>query len=194
MTSQGWLRWLVLGLLRDGVPRHGYAIMRAYRQSGGLEMTGGNVYRTLRALRAEGLVCAVPRTPGEDERRCPYRVTEPGALAFDVWLAGDDEAPGGTPDDGISARVLFLARAEPDVGWTLLDAWQEQLRLRERALERAGKKAAAVPGEFPALALLLSRRARHVAADLEFLQELRAAYLRWTNGAAAPEPARARRS
>jgi DNA-binding PadR family transcriptional regulator len=185
MTAPGCLRFMVLGLLRDGTPRHGYALMKAYRDATGLELTGGNVYRVLHALRADGFVSTVAHRPDEDPRRAPCRITEAGADAFDAWLADEDELGVDMGDDELSARLLFLHRADGALSWRLMEHWQEQLQLRERTLERARERAEACDagrnGAVLPLPLVLARRARHVAADLEFLQELRSAYLEWTN-------------
>jgi hypothetical protein len=52
--------------------------------------------------------------------------------------------------------------------------------------------ARAADGPFAALPLLLARRIKHVAADLEFIEEFRAAFERWAGPAVVPhvEPAR----
>jgi DNA-binding PadR family transcriptional regulator len=175
-------RYLVLGLLRSGGARHGYALMKEYRERAGIQVSTGNFYRELARLVAEGLVQTVGRSPGTDPRRAPYEVTPAGIAAFDAWL----HAPLGpliaAQDDGLSARAVFLADVAPEAVPGVLDRWQEELWLKGKMLERAREdalKAAAGDGRpVRALPLLLARRLRHVAADLEFLDEFRASVAR----------------
>lgn len=188
-------RFLVLGLLRKGEPRHGYAMMKEYRERAGVQVSTGNFYRELQRLVTEGLVRTASNPPGTDPRRAPYEITEAGAAAFDAWLA--EPAGGGAHDDALSARAVFLAEAGPSVAGRALDRWQEELWLRGRMLERARQVARTREPEhgatdaFEVLSLLLARRLKHVAADLEFLEEFRAAYRRWAaslNGQRAKPP------
>jgi DNA-binding PadR family transcriptional regulator len=173
-------RYVVLGLLRNGARLHGYALMKEYRARSGTQISTGNFYRELQRLGAEGLVRPVTNPAGADERRAPYEITEEGAAAFDVWLSGPNESPLGQYDDELSTRALFVASAEPDVTRNVLDRWQEELWMRgkmiERSRETAARQGGTVPGAFSALTFLLARRLKHVAADLEFIEELRAAY------------------
>ena len=73
---------MILIALSPG-PRHGYAIMRdvAERSDGTVVLQTGALYRTIKAMVADGLIeeCAAPRnTPSEDERRRYYRTTATG--------------------------------------------------------------------------------------------------------------------
>jgi DNA-binding PadR family transcriptional regulator len=174
-------RYLVLGLLRLGGPLHGYALMKAYRERSGTRISTGSFYRELTKLVAGGLVEMAARAPDEDPRRAPYRLTAAGVAAFETWLAGPHTASMGSQDDELSLAVLFLAEADPGVVERLFGTLQEDLWMRSKALERAregGRAAAGDPGRFDTLDLLLGRRQKHVAAELEFLAELRAAYER----------------
>ncbi len=173
-------RYIVLGLLRNGERLHGYALMKAYRARSGTQISTGNFYRELQRLAGVGLVRPVTNPDGADPRRAPYEITEAGAAAFDAWLSGPNESPLGQYDDELSARALFVVGAEPAVTRKVLDGWQEELWMRGKMIERARETAARYDGTVPAppstLTLLLARRLKHVAADLEFIEELRAAY------------------
>jgi hypothetical protein len=81
-------RYLVLGLLRDGEPRHGYAVMKEYRERSGLQVNTGSFYRELQRLVAEGLVQTVANPTDADPRRAPYQITETGSACFDVGSPG----------------------------------------------------------------------------------------------------------
>jgi len=191
-------RYLVLGMLRDGARLHGYALMKAYKERSGLMISGGNFYRELERLEAEGLVQTVPNPEGEDPRREPFAITEAGIAAFDAWLAGPSAASAiGQYDDELSSRALFFAAAGPDVTRRVLDHWQQELWIRSKLLEREREAALLSSAEkggqrLDVLRLLLARRMKHVASDLDFLEEFRTAYEQWLAAAQAEEAARAR--
>lgn len=71
----------VLLALADG-KRHGWALIRELRQSeGGERILPANFYRTLRALRDDGLIAEAPGNANEDptERRQYFSLTPLGA-------------------------------------------------------------------------------------------------------------------
>jgi len=179
------IRYLVLGLLRRGGAHHGYALMKQYRERSGIRISTGNFYRELQHLVGEGLVQTAVNPPGADPRRAPYEITEAGVEAFDAWL-GQPSMPGiAQHDDDISARALFIVDADPSLARRFLDQWREELWIRSKILERDRESSMMhsrgdVPQSFAALQFLITRRLRHLAADLEFLQEFRSAYEKWT--------------
>jgi DNA-binding PadR family transcriptional regulator len=177
-------RYLVLGLLRRGEPHHGYAMMKAYRERAGVQISTGNFYRELQRLMADGLVRTASNPPGTDPRRAPYEITEAGAAAFDAWMAEPLGAGIGNHEDGLSARAVFLSEGNVDAAARALERWQEELWLRGKTLERAREIVLRQQASDPehrseVLALLLARRLKHVAADLEFIEEFRAACNKW---------------
>ena len=194
-------RDLVLGLLRRGEPLHGYALMKEYRERAGVQISTGSFYRELARLVTEGLVRTASNPPGCDPRRAPYEITDLGASAFDTWFSEPLGSDAGPHEDGLSARAVFLAEAGPGAARPALERWYDELWQRGKALEREREMvlrvAAGGDGTFVVLALLLARRLKQVAADLEFLHELRSAYAKWTTAplsrAALPvRPARRR--
>lgn len=191
-------RYLVLGLLRDGEPRHGYAVMKEYRERSGLQVNTGSFYRELQRLVAEGLVQTVANPTDADPRRAPYQITETGSACFDSWLSGPTGAGVGRYEDELSSRAMFLADAEPNVVLRLLDSWKEELWLKSKVHERARRSTLAsesvVPSRpFTALPLLLARNLKHVTADIEFLEELSSAYRKWVDEIAPVGQTRKRR-
>jgi hypothetical protein len=96
---------------------------------------------------------------------------------------------GGSPtignyEDELSARVLFLVDAAPGVAMQIIDRWQEELWIRSKTLERAREAIlrtnhGATPRRLAALPLLLTRRLKHVTADLDFLEALKSAHEQW---------------
>ena len=171
-------RFIVLGLLRRGRTLHGYALMKAYEKRTGVRMSTGTFYRELQSLVAEGLVLAVERGPDDDARRTPYQVTAKGAELFDRWLVRPPQLALGT-DDELTARTMFLYEAPAETARYMLDAWKEELWLLSKKFERDRQNEihrCATDGEpFSTLVLLLARRLRHVAGDVAYLDELRAA-------------------
>ena len=175
------LRYVILGLLRPGRAHHGYALMKAYGERSGLQMSTGNFYRELQRLSDDQLVEAAVDASAPGARRAPYRITDPGRAAFDSWLLQVVNRPGPVYEDGMMCRAVFIGEASPDVVGRLLAAWQDELwmegKLLERDREAALHRAAAErPRALDPRPLLLARRLRHVAADLDFLDELRRAY------------------
>jgi DNA-binding PadR family transcriptional regulator len=179
------LRYLVLGFLRDGSVQHGYALTKKYRERSGNRISTGNVYRELQRLVAEGFVRTAANPPGADPRRAPYEITDAGCASFDAWLAESSVAGIGHSEDDLSARILFVSEADPSLARGLLEQWQEELWIRGKVLDRdreaelmqhRGESAQ----QLDTRSFLLARRLKHVAADLEFLQEFRIAYEQWT--------------
>src|SRR5436309_925231 len=119
----GLYLYLVLGLLRNGVARHGYALMKEYQRRSDTRIGSGRFYGKLQRLAAEGLVTTVANPPGADARRAPYRITAAGAALFDVWLR-DSTTPDARSDDTVCARALLLTAAEPNVASATLDRWR----------------------------------------------------------------------
>ncbi|MEW6270743.1 MAG: PadR family transcriptional regulator, partial [Thermodesulfobacteriota bacterium] len=168
-------RFIVLGLLRQGGAHHGYALMKAYRSRTGVQMSTGTFYRELQHLVAEGLVRLVARAPDVDARRTPYEITPAGCEVFDHWLVRPPIIALGS-DDEITARTMFLPQAAPDVARRMIDGWKEELWLLSKKLERSRQteiqRCAAEGTPFSILTLLLARRLKHLAGDMEYLDEL----------------------
>jgi DNA-binding PadR family transcriptional regulator len=184
-------RFLVLGLLRGGAHLHGYALVKEYRERSGAEVSTGNFYRELQRLVFEGLIRAADNPPDADARRTPYAITELGIEAFDEWFTSRDAADGAFSEDDLSARSLFVADADPAMVTVVLDRLEENLWYCGKTIERARQLAlarAAAPTRFDVLSLLLARRLKRVAADLEFLEEVRAAYIHWLSATRRPAP------
>jgi DNA-binding PadR family transcriptional regulator len=170
-------RFIVLGLLRNGGTLHGYALMKAYRSRTGVQMSTGTFYRELQSLVAEGLVRIVDRAPDDDARRTPYQITAVGSDTFDRWLVRPPLIVLGS-DDELTARTMFLDEAEPGVARRMIDAWKEELWLLSKKFERDRQSElhrCSEDGSFSILSLLLARRLRHLAGDVEYLDELQAA-------------------
>jgi DNA-binding PadR family transcriptional regulator len=172
---------VILGLLRDGRLHHGYELMTAYRVRSGTPASPGNFYRELSRLETHGYVETGINPPDADARRIPYHITERGRGAFDRWL----QAPP-LSDSELGGWMLFAGRLPARERDAILDSWEEQLWRRSQELSRQHREAlddAKTTGptpEYRSLRVLLSRQLKHVAADLAFLEELRADVKLWS--------------
>ena len=173
------LRHLILGLLRQGGAKHGYAVMKEIRDRAGLQVSIGNVYRELKRLEAEGLIRSVTNATGEDPRRAPFESTTGGKSVFDDWITSAPTKA--LPDyrDEFCLRAIFIENIDQAAARAVLDRWREELDVHSRAMERCKERAVARRGNersFTTLPFFLARRIKHVATDLAFVEELRSAH------------------
>lgn len=166
-------RHQLLGLLRDGRPCHGYALVKEYMRRTGVETNSGYAYRDLQKLVGEGLVETVAKIRGADRRRRPYRITEAGRTSFDQWfseipevsLAGDGE---------LAARAIFFHEVDRESVLELLDGLRCDLWAVTKQIERQMELPASDAAPDAACAAILRRRKRMAAAELAFLEDLEA--------------------
>jgi DNA-binding PadR family transcriptional regulator len=187
----GMFRFLILGLLRNGAQLHGYALVKCYRERSGTEVSTGNFYRELQRLVMDGLIRSAANPPQADARRTPYEITEVGVEVFDEWFNARDAAGGAFSEDDISARALFMADADPAVVAAVFEHIEENLWFSGKSLERARQlllTRPSTPSGFDVLPLLLARRLKRVAADLEFLEEFQSVYAAWLASTQQPIP------
>ena len=190
------LRYVLLGLLADGRPAHGYALMKAYAIRSGVRLSIGNVYRELQRLAASGFIQTVANPAGADPRRAPYAITGAGRDALTGWLCQGPHLMNRALPDELSYRLALLGDMDTDRGAKFLDLLHEELWQRVKFVER--DRAAAAQREtdagpmFPTLSALLGRQAKHLAADIEIVEEMRTRFAAFQrrlgrpSGAAAP--------
>jgi DNA-binding PadR family transcriptional regulator len=171
------LRYVLLALLSDGDPKHGYALMKAYADRSGTRLSIGNVYRELQRLVADGLITAATNPAGADPRRMPYAITKSGLEAFRTWLAAPAHALVRTTPDLISYRLALLGDLEAAVAGRFLKELQEELWVQTKALERertvVTQHERVAEGTLSMRSILLGRRTRHLAADIAMVDEIR---------------------
>jgi DNA-binding PadR family transcriptional regulator len=164
---------LILGLLRNGRPRHGYELITEFRARSGHPINPGNFYRECNKLVSQGLIAPNANPPDADPRRIPYRITQSGSRDFDDWLLEPR-----APDASLDSWVIFADMLLPEERLRLLDRMREELWMNSKVLAGARDRVMArgrrvpAPGFNPA-AFLMLRRVKQIAADLEFLKELR---------------------
>jgi len=182
-------RLLILGLLRDGQARHGYGLMTDYRARSGHRLSIGNLYRELARLAAQGLVQSGVNPPDADPRRIPYQITDRGRQLFDQWLVAPLNQ-----DGELSTKIIFMDQIPNPALTRLLDRWQEDMWSRGKALVREREDALAkltpdaLTRPYNPLPALLSRRLKHVTAELEFLEEFRADLDTWVQRSRSATP------
>jgi len=72
---------LILSSLADG-PKHGYALTKDIEAFAGVRLAPGTLYEALARLQGQGLIQALE----SHDRRRPYQLTEPGAVALRAHL------------------------------------------------------------------------------------------------------------
>jgi DNA-binding PadR family transcriptional regulator len=168
---------LLLGILRDGQPRHGYALAKDYERRTGLVLGLGNVYRKLRSLADGGLVHPVDNPAGADPRRLPHRITELGSSTFDDWFCRVPDASPGTSGE-LAARVAFLPYVPSELASRVIERARGSYLVLARKLENELEKSLRaqhtdVAAPHP---ILVRRRVRLIEAELAFLDEVGRTY------------------
>jgi len=168
--SRNTLRSLILGLL-GARPMSGYDIKRAFDRSLATYWNAGSsqIYTTLKALAARGLVSSeLVYQDGRPNRRV-YRLTEAGRAALDAWLA--EPVPARFTKDEFLTKLFFCGQTDDTTALRHLEehlsSLHEQLADMERALREYGGR----PTRRPRLLeyQMLVRDYKHAAlrADLE---------------------------
>ena len=177
---------LILGLLRDGHPRHGYELISDYGARLGLPVNPGNFYRECSKLAAQGLIAPDLNPPDADPRRIPYRISSGGARMFDSWLRNPVRK-----DWPLEGWLVFADLLSADDRKRLLDQAQEELWAENKSLVRAREVALGRSREdarYQPAALILLRRIKQTATDLQFLEEVREEFERIPVARASVEP------
>lgn len=165
-------RFHVLGLLRNGTPVHGYALMKEYSRRSGREYGAGYFYRKLAELSAEGLVEPAQKVLGADPRRAPYRITPSGIDAFDEWF---EEIPLEPLESDVAriGRAMFFSDVDPETAARVLATWQQDLMHQARTLERELRYARRTKNDpSDVRPMLIERDLARVDSDLCFLESV----------------------
>ncbi|MFI5275125.1 MAG: PadR family transcriptional regulator [Ktedonobacterales bacterium] len=147
-ASRTTLRSIILGLL-GAHPMSGYDIKRAFDRSLATYWNAGNsqIYTTLKALAARGLVTSeLIYQEGRPNRRV-YRLTDAGGAELDRWL--HDPVPPRFTKDEFLTRLFFCGQTDDATALRHLDehlaSLREQLADMERALREYGNRPARRP-------------------------------------------------
>jgi len=141
-------RYVVLGML-TAAPMTGYGLRQAIAGSVGhfWQESYGQLYPTLRALAAEGLVDARATRGGPGRAGATYRITPSGRAALAAWLA---LPPVLEPErNEVLLKVFFAGAVPPEVTARNLERVAVLLRSQRADLEAIGVRMDAVPEPHP---------------------------------------------
>jgi DNA-binding PadR family transcriptional regulator len=163
------LHHAVLALLTDG-PRHGYALKGAFEQAVGPQwgpLNIGHVYQVLERLSRDGHVSSTRVSQDVRPDRVVYDITDSGHAELTEWMGAPTPRTAGFRDD-FFLKVMAAAQSRDIEVVTAVLRNQRTFLLREmRNLEQLRAERT----DDPVVALLLAAAARHVGADLAFLDD-----------------------
>jgi DNA-binding PadR family transcriptional regulator len=163
------LQHAVLSLLSDG-PSHGYELKSAFEQSVGPQwgpLNIGHLYQVLDRLSREALVTST-RVPQETRpERIVYEITDAGAAELTSWMSEPTPRTSGFRDD-FFLKMVAAARTRDAAVIEQVVARQRAFLLRELRNLQEMRRA---PGADIMVGLLLVAAARHIEADLAFLDD-----------------------
>ncbi|WP_192579889.1 PadR family transcriptional regulator [Micromonospora sp. AMSO31t] len=164
----------VLALLARG-PSYGYELKGAFEAAVGPQwgpLNIGHLYQILDRLSRDGLVVAERHAQPVKPDRVVYEITAAGRTELDRWLAEPSPRSGGFRDD-FFLKVTAAARSgEAAVVRTVLANQRAHLLRELRNLDTLRRRS-----EDPVVRLLLAAAARHVEADLAFVDDAESALL-----------------
>jgi DNA-binding PadR family transcriptional regulator len=126
-TARNTLRYIILGLL-GAHAMSGYDIKRAFDRSLATYWNAGNsqIYTTLKALAARGLVSSeLIYQEGRPNRRL-YQLTDAGRVELDAWLA--EAVPERFTKDEFLTRLFFCGQTSDEVALRHLEEHLATLR------------------------------------------------------------------
>lgn len=164
----------VLALLSAG-PSHGYQLKGDFEATVGPQwgpLNIGHLYQILERLSRDALVSSERHAQSVKPDRVVYSITEAGRAELVRWLSEASPRQSGFRDD-FFLKVTAAARAgSADVVRQVLRGQRAHLLRELRNLDGLRRAAAD-----PVVGLLLSAAARHVEADLAFIEDTEAALL-----------------
>lgn len=169
-ASHNTLHAIILGLV-GARPMSGYDIKRAFDQSLASYWNAGNsqIYTTLKALAARGLVTSDLIVQETRPNRRVYRLTSAGKAALDRWLA--ESVPDRFTKDEFLAKLFFLGEASDALALRHLEehraALLAQLAHMEWVLREYGNRATRRPRLLEFQMLVRDYKQATLQADLE---------------------------
>jgi DNA-binding PadR family transcriptional regulator len=159
----------VLSLLSAG-PSHGYELKSAFEQAVGPQwgsLNIGHLYQVLDRLSRDGLVTSTRVAQDSRPERVVYAITDAGLAELTEWMGQPSPRTSGFRDD-FFLKMVAAARTGDVTVIEQVVARQRAFLLRElRNLTTLRREQG---GELM-VRLLLAAAARHVEADLAFLDE-----------------------
>jgi DNA-binding PadR family transcriptional regulator len=169
-SGRNTLRSIILGLL-GAHPMSGYDIKRAFDRSLATYWNAGNsqIYTTLKALAARGLVSSeLIYQEGRPNRRV-YRLTPAGRAELDAWLG--ESVPARFTKDEFLTKLFFCGQTDDAVALHHLEEHLAALRTQLAAMEWALREFGNRPSKRPRLLefqmLVRDYKQAALQADLE---------------------------
>jgi DNA-binding PadR family transcriptional regulator len=174
LVSEVPIQHAVLALLSAG-PSHGYQLKGDFEATVGPQwgpLNIGHLYQILERLSRDCLVSSERHAQSVKPDRVVYSITDAGQAELARWLSEASPRHSGFRDD-FFLKVTAAARSgSSDVVRQVLGAQRAHLLRELRNLDGLRRAAAD-----PVVGLLLSAAARHVEADLAFIEDTEAALL-----------------
>lgn len=165
----------VLALLGDE-PSHGYELKGAFEAAVGPQwgpLNIGHLYQVLDRLSRDGLVTSTRVEQAIKPDRVVYAITDAGRAELDEWMAAVTPRTSGFRDDFFLKMVAAAHTRSAEVLGGVLRAQRTFLLQELRNLEKLRRESV----EDVVVGLLLATAARHVGADLAFLDDIEATLL-----------------
>lgn len=165
----------VLALLREG-PSHGYELKSAFESAVGPQwgaLNIGHLYQVLDRLSRDGFVDSSRMAQEVKPDRVVYRMTDAGQRELGDWMTSPSPRTAGFRDDLFLKVVAATRTGDPGTVSDVLAAQRAHLLRELRNLETLRRD----PARETVVRLLLTAAARHVTADLTFLEDVEAELL-----------------
>jgi DNA-binding PadR family transcriptional regulator len=157
-------RLTLLGLLR-GQALHGYGLLDYLENhsSGEAAIGKANAYRLLSAMEKDGLITSARSRDGRRPERRVYRVTAAGERYFQQGILRELGAGMTSAAPGLVA-LNYIDQVEPQAACAQLSRRRERVRQRQERLLQ-------VPAEVLTLHPALDLELRHVATELQWIDD-----------------------
>lgn len=165
----------VLALLGDE-PSYGYELKSAFEAAIGPQwgqLNIGHLYQVLDRLTRDGLVTSARVAQSVKPDRVVYEITDAGRAELGRWLAAPTPRTAGFRDDFFLKVMAAAHTRSPDTVAEVLRGQRTFLLQELRNLDQMRRERT----DDPLVSLLLAAAARHVTADLEFLDDAEATLL-----------------
>jgi len=188
-SGASMLRSVLLALLADGKPAHGYALMKAYQERSGFRLSIGNVYRELQRLLADGLIVTAENPVGADPRRAPYTINDAGRETLAAFVSEPARELAQSYPDPLSYHLAILGDVDPSQAEAFLNDLHDELWIEAKFIERERSSTSLKEKEGSRVlqmrTMLLGRQARRLAGDIELVEEMRTRLATWRTGSGA---------
>jgi PadR family transcriptional regulator, regulatory protein AphA len=163
------LKYAVLGLLSDK-PRYGYELKKQFEDAlaNAWSLSYGQLYPTLHALSASGLVTRKTERGRKAAEKTIYSITEKGRKSLDEWLLKPVSSAYRVKDE-FTLRFLFLSKLPRDTVVDYLGAHLKRIIQQKEGFQRTLDSLK--QGSDYYLTAIMRKGVFHLEADIRWLQE-----------------------